>query len=600
MSEINLNVDVGQTKTLTFNTKDKYNSEDIVFNIETTGTLKAAAGTNINSVGTPTVGVSTTGDTTTLTFNYLKGTTGAQGYQGKSGVDGVQGFQGLQGIKGTDGTRGVQGFQGLQGIKGTDGTRGVQGFQGLQGIKGTDGTRGVQGFQGLQGIKGIDGSRGVQGYQGIKGTDGSRGVQGFQGIKGTDGSRGVQGCQGYAGLQGATGLQGKNGTNGTNGINGVQGYTGLQGATGLQGKNGTNGTNGVRGAQGYQGKSGVDGTNGTNGTNFVGCFNSSYSLYERNQYTAGTTYTFNKSDFNFLNVPLSQGDTILVIYSLEYNNVTYVEHCYIRLTRFRENETTFMGVVWKWFKLSDGIDGVQGYQGFQGISGTNGTSGAQGYRGYQGIQGKQGLQGISGALATNHWYLDKANPEVTNNGSSILIQLDTINDSIFAKLSNLTNGPLNGRNFIVDLADSDGSAMINNLFGDFSKYNVPNHVRYHFYIRNISKRERPVKIHWNSEFYTNVSHRPGWQPQIVLGYGECCKIEFVKFDQIYSWVDVELEDLIYDASTSAASENNEDNATSQIQAYCDNNKLSYTLNKETHDIQFNLIDVIADICSKLK
>jgi hypothetical protein len=116
----------------------------------------------------------------------------------------------------------------------------------------------------------------------------------------------------------------------------------------------------------------------------------------------------------------------------------------------------------------------------------------------------------------------------------------------------------------------------------------------------MSKGERPMKIKWNPEFYTNVSHRPGWQPQIVLEYGECCKIEFVKFDDSHAWVDVELEDLIYDASTSAASENNEDNAMSQIQAYCENNKLSYTLNKETHDIQFNLIDIIADICSKLK
>ena len=241
-----------------------------------------------------------------------------------------------------------------------------------------------------------------------------------------------------------------------------------------------------------------------------------------------------------------------------------------------------------------GLQGKQGLQGKNGTNGTNGTNGVQGYRGYQ------GLQGISGALATNHWYLDKANPEVTNNGSSKIIQLDNSSDSIFAKLSNLTNGPLNGRNFIVDLADSDGNAMINNLFGDFSKINVPNHVRYHFYIRNLSKRQSPMKLNWDPSFYTNVPHRDGYAQQVVLNYGECCKIEFVKFDQTYSWVDVELEDIVYNTSTAAASENNEDNAMSQIMNYCDNNKLSYVLDKESNNLSFNLIDIIADICSKLK
>ena len=45
----------------------------------TTPTIKVAAGSNINSVGTPSVTASTSGTTTTLTFNYLKGATGAAG-----------------------------------------------------------------------------------------------------------------------------------------------------------------------------------------------------------------------------------------------------------------------------------------------------------------------------------------------------------------------------------------------------------------------------------------------------------------------------------------------------------------------------------------
>lgn len=49
-------------------------------------TITAVAGTNINTVGTPSVTASTSGDTTTLTFNYLKGATGANGTNGTNGT----------------------------------------------------------------------------------------------------------------------------------------------------------------------------------------------------------------------------------------------------------------------------------------------------------------------------------------------------------------------------------------------------------------------------------------------------------------------------------------------------------------------------------
>lgn len=47
-----------------------------------TPTIKAAAGSNIGSVGTPSVTASTSGTTTTFTFNNLKGSTGAAGTRG--------------------------------------------------------------------------------------------------------------------------------------------------------------------------------------------------------------------------------------------------------------------------------------------------------------------------------------------------------------------------------------------------------------------------------------------------------------------------------------------------------------------------------------
>lgn len=48
----------------------------------TTPTIKVSAGTNIASVGTPSVSASTSGTTTTFTFNYLKGTKGDKGDKG--------------------------------------------------------------------------------------------------------------------------------------------------------------------------------------------------------------------------------------------------------------------------------------------------------------------------------------------------------------------------------------------------------------------------------------------------------------------------------------------------------------------------------------
>ena len=232
MSNINLNVGVGETKTLTFQTKDKYNTEDIVFNIESDQTIAASAGTNINTVGTPSVTATTSGGTTTFTFNYLKG---SQGYQGEQGLQGKQGLQGLQGqnfagsisnyITDPNVVNSIIRSQNSQTAvtiplvddNGTSSTSNVVGKQG-EGILLTGriigsvftyncsyiltGTLvnnisttstsvkltvtsfneiydGANGLQGLQGLKGADGSRGIQGY---------RGYQGYQGYQGSNAS----------------------------------------------------------------------------------------------------------------------------------------------------------------------------------------------------------------------------------------------------------------------------------------------------------------------------------------------------------------------------------------------------------------------------
>ena len=78
--------------------------------VESKGYIKnvtAAAGSDINTVGTPSVTVTNSGTTSTLTFHQLKGATGATGPKGdtgETGATGPKGDTGPRGPKGNDGT----------------------------------------------------------------------------------------------------------------------------------------------------------------------------------------------------------------------------------------------------------------------------------------------------------------------------------------------------------------------------------------------------------------------------------------------------------------------------------------------------------------
>jgi hypothetical protein len=88
----------GTTTTFTFNNL-KGAKGDTGAN-GTTPTIKASAGSNIGSVGTPKVSASTSGTTTTFTFDYLKGAKGSDGKNGNDGTRGSMWYSGV-GITGT-------------------------------------------------------------------------------------------------------------------------------------------------------------------------------------------------------------------------------------------------------------------------------------------------------------------------------------------------------------------------------------------------------------------------------------------------------------------------------------------------------------------
>ena len=124
--------------------------------------VSAVAGSDINTVGTPSVTVTNSGTTSTLTFHQLKGATGATGPKGDTGATGPKGETGAAAGFGTPtatvdanvGTPSVTitasgantakvfnfAFHNLKGQKGDTGSQGPQGPQGPKGETGATGT----------------------------------------------------------------------------------------------------------------------------------------------------------------------------------------------------------------------------------------------------------------------------------------------------------------------------------------------------------------------------------------------------------------------------------------------------------------------------
>ena len=221
-------------------------------NVPTWVNLKTAAGTNINSVGTPNVAVSTdSNNNVTFTFNYLKGATGAVGPQGPKGDKGDTGAIGPQGPKGDTGPIGPEGPEGPEGPIGPQGPKGDKGDTGPQGPQGL---KGDTGDQGPIGPEGPEGPIGPQGPQGLKGDTGATGATG---PKGDTGPIGPQGPKGDAFTYSDFTAAQLEALRGPQGLKGDPGDTGPQGPKGDQGPEGPEGP---RGPQGPQGDPGSDAT----------------------------------------------------------------------------------------------------------------------------------------------------------------------------------------------------------------------------------------------------------------------------------------------------------------------------------------------------
>ena len=120
--------------------------------------VTAAAGSDINTVGTPSVTVSNSGTTSTLTFHKLKGATGATGPKGDTGPQGPKGETGAAAGFGTP-TATVDANVGTPSVTITaSGANTAKvfnfAFKNLKGQKGDTGPRGPQGEQGPRGETG--------------------------------------------------------------------------------------------------------------------------------------------------------------------------------------------------------------------------------------------------------------------------------------------------------------------------------------------------------------------------------------------------------------------------------------------------------------
>ena len=350
--------------------------------------------TNYTS-GTPTVGYSVA----RMGVNGAKGDKGETGQTGPQGPQGLKGDTGLKGPKGATGPQGPKGADGKSPtvsvsksgntttitVNNPDGTKTSQTVKdGTNGTPGKDGATGKTTYFHVKysndGGKTFTSNSGetVGDYIGtytdfVEADSTSVSSYTWAKIKGAQGDRGATGATGERGPQGVQGLKGDVGPQGPQGLKGDKGATGAQGPKGADGKSPTvsvsksgntttitvNNPDGTKTSQTVK-----DGTNGTPGKD--GATGKTTYFHVKYSNDGGKTFTSNSGE--------TVGDYI----------GTY--------TDFVEADSTSVSS-YTWAK----IKGAQGDRGATGATGERGPQGVQGLKGDVGPQGPQGLKGDKGA-----------------------------------------------------------------------------------------------------------------------------------------------------------------------------------------------------------
>lgn len=432
--------------------------------------------TNYTS-GTPTIGYSVA----RMGVNGAKGDKGETGQTGPQGPQGLKGDTGLQGPKGATGPQGPKGADGKSPtvsvsksgntttitVNNPDGTKTSQTVKdGTNGTPGKDGATGKttyfhvkysnDGGKTFTSNSGetvgdyigtytdfveadstlvssytwakIKGAQGDKGATGAKGDIGPQGPQGLKGDKGATGDRGPQGIQGPQSVQGAKGTDGKTyytwikyadsptsgmsdsptgklylgvaynkstATESTNYsdyswslIKGDKGDRGATGAAGPQGATGPQGIKGDKGATGAQGPTGATG----NGIKSI-------------------TYTYTRTTSQ--TAPAASSITSTTMPTLDAANKYLWQKEVITYTNNQQQTTVLLLAVY-------------GDRGATGAKGPQGVQGPQGVKGDTGPKGPQGLTGATGtgvASMTQQYYMSDS--KTTQTGGSWVESMPT-------------------------------------------------------------------------------------------------------------------------------------------------------------------------------
>ena len=365
--------------------------------------------TNYTS-GAPTVGYSVA----RMGVNGAKGDKGETGQTGPQGPQGLKGDTGLQGPKGATGPQGPKGADGKSPtvsvsksgntttitVNNPDGTKTSQTVKdGTNGTPGKDGATGKTTYFHVKysndGGKTFTSNSGetVGDYIGtytdfVEADSTSVSSYTWAKIKGAQGDRGATGATGERGPQGPQGLKGDTGLQGPKGATGPQGPKGADGKspTVSVSKSGNTTTITVNNPDGTKTSQTVkDGTNGTPGKD--GATGKTTYFHVKYSNDGGKTFTSNSGE--------TVGDYIGTYTDFVEADSTSVSSYTWAKIKGAQGDRGATGATGE--RGPQGVQGLKGDVGPQGPQGLKGDKGATGAQGPQGIQGPQGVQGVKGA-----------------------------------------------------------------------------------------------------------------------------------------------------------------------------------------------------------